>query len=180
MHLEYRLSEDDFLQYQLYYLYHSGTLKGHLLRSRIIISILFGLLFYTYYMHDNTYYAYIFLFAAIALLILLPYILNGVHKKTSLGQVREIYKYRFGKELNVWFNKDNFVIVDEATKTETNYTALEKVVELSSHYFVKVKSRNTLIIPKSELENLDELKKTLQRISKQSKIEYATELEWKW
>lgn len=179
MNLKYSLNLDDYLQHQLYAASTTKSIKNKRLKNWITVTLLF--VFLAFIINDDgLFLKYYFVVASIASLILYPFFQRYQYKKHYLNYIKENYKNRFGKESNITFNETYLESIDFTGETKLNYSNIEKIIEISSHYFLKFNTGGTLIIPKLKIENNEEVKKELLNLSKKLNIEYLTTLNWKW
>ncbi|WP_370454343.1 YcxB family protein [Flavobacterium sp. LMO9] len=75
---------------------------------------------------------------------------------------------------------DNYVYIDRIEKqTKINISEIEKIIETKQHFFIKF-TLEVIIIPKTEIDNQDFLKKELLNLTKKLNIELENQLNWKW
>jgi len=178
MKLEYTLRFSDFLEYQLYASSKSKLHKKNLRKIRIVVPIIyiaFGMLMlYIQYLNQA-----IAIFG-IALLWYLFYPLYSKwkYKKHFENHIRENYKNRIGKEVSLNFHKDmNFLETsDSGTQSRIKDSEFDKLIETKEHYFLRLKSELSLIIPKREVIDHENFKKLFSDLN----LEYVNESNWKW
>ncbi len=180
MNLKYKLTKEDFLFHQLYSANHSKTIKRNALNGQIALIVGFTSFTSVFYLIDEIFLVYFSAIFSVLIILMFPFFRKRALKRRLSEYVDEHYVERFGKEYNIQFNEDDFQIIDDTGEAKIKYSSLEKVIELSSHYLLKSRSKGTLIIPKSAFENTDVIKAKLEALSEQLKIEYAKELNWKW
>ncbi|WP_445734367.1 YcxB family protein, partial [Mariniflexile sp.] len=158
MNLNYSLNKDDYLQYQLYNASTTESTKKKRLKTWIIVTFIFIILSILFYQADNKLLTYYFIAFSIITLIFYPFYQRNQYKKYYGKFIDETYKNRFDKESNIIFNDMNFETFDFTGESKINYSSLEKIIEISSHFFLKVKNGGTLIIPKSKVENMEKVR----------------------
>ncbi|APY10157.1 hypothetical protein BWZ22_02420 [Seonamhaeicola sp. S2-3] len=109
-----------------------------------------------------------------------PYFFKFIQKKQLLKHTNEVYKNNYGKEINLLFGTNTIEIQNALGISKINYSALEKIIETSSHFFMVLKAGSYIIIPKSSIKNMDDFRVKIKNIASKSKILYSTELDWKW
>ena len=77
-------------------------------------------------------------------------------------------------------NNEGFVTKDEGVESKIIATETEEIVEIPSLFLIRLKSGQSLIIPKNKISNVDEVKETLINLASFLKISYNVEDNWKW
>ena len=180
MNLKYSLDKDDYLQYQLYISSTTKSIKNKRLHNWVIVTFIFVILSILFYQTDNKFLMYSFFVFAIITLIFYPLYQRSQYKRHYEKFIDETYKNRFDKESNVIFKDVNLETFDLTGESKINYSSLEKIIEISSHFFLKIKTGGSLIIPKSKVEDIEKVRTELRALSEKIKIDYSAELNWKW
>ena len=180
MNLNYSLNKEDYLQHQLYNASTTESIKKKRLKTWAIVTFIFIILSFLFYQADNKLLTYYFIAFSIITLIFYPFYQRKQYKKHYAKFINETYKNRFDKESNIVFNDMNLETSDLTGESKINYSSLEKIIEISSHFFLKIKTGGSLIIPKSKVENVEKVRTKLKVLSEKMKIDYSAELNWKW
>jgi hypothetical protein len=61
-----------------------------------------------------------------------------------------------------------------------NISQLAEISETGQHYFLQFLSGQTIIVPKNELNNIDEFEIELNKISEKLNIKHKIDNNWKW
>ncbi|WP_299884339.1 YcxB family protein [uncultured Lacinutrix sp.] len=180
MNLKYSLNQDDYLQHQLYDASISKSAKKERLKSWLLV--VFGFVLMTFYVYSNGKKFTFYISCTITLLSLIfyPFYLKKHYKKHYLKFVIDNYKNRFGIESNLAFKESFLETINTTGESKINYSSLEKIIEISSHFFLKIKTGGALIIPKSGVDNIEKTRMELKSLSKKIKIDYSSHLDWKW
>lgn len=177
MKLQYYLSLSDFLEYQLYTSSKSQLHKKKRFRSRVSIPILYFLigLFLSYQNNDIT---LVFVFSIVSILWFLFYPMYSKwrYKKYFLKYIKENYKKRINKEVELIFKGNHIYGKDVSSETKINSSEIKELIEIKSHFFIKFKTDISLIIPKHCIQNQEEFKKIFSDL----KVGYINEITWKW
>ena len=177
MKLEYELTNEDFLIYQLYTSSKSELHKKKRNRSRIIIPIiyvLFGL--YSYYNYKNLVGPIIWIGIALLWFILYPLYSRWRYKKHFEKHIEENYKNRVNQPSQLEFDSDFMDTKDFTSQSKIQYSELKEFIELPEHFLIKLASDLSIIIPKHAVDNVDGLKSKMSEL----KIEYVDETNWLW
>lgn len=177
MNINYQLKNSDFLEYQLYTSSKSKIHKKKRFRSRIIIPILYlllGLLF------ANKNEGYIIGIALAGLGILwfafYPMYSKWSYKKHFQKHVEENYKNRINKTVEIDFDENSLKVKDFTSESRINGTELKELIETKNHFFIKLTTDLSLIVPKHSIENKMDFKKRVTELG----AEYIDELNWEW
>lgn len=177
MNLNYKLTNSDFLEYQLYASSKSESHKKKRRNNRIIGPILF--LVYGFYLinKDKNYIGIIvFGIAAILWFIFYPKYSQWRYKNHFKKHVEENYKNRINKPVEIDFNESSLNAKDFTSESKINGTELKELIETKNHFFIKLATDLSLIVPKHSIENQTEFKKRVTELG----AEYVDELNWEW
>jgi hypothetical protein len=180
MTLTYSLSQDDYLNHQLFVASLSERVKMQRRRSRIMWSIGFLSLTWLFYLNDNHVLAYYFLAASIFYIFFFQYYSRWYYKRHYKKFVNETYKNRFGKISNVIIDEEHIEDFDESGETKIPISQLENIYETTDYFFLKLKSGGHLIMPKKQIPNLDLVKDELNAIADRQKLRVIEMKNWKW
>ncbi len=179
MILNYSLDQDDFLQYQLYVASKSERIKKQRRKRWLIMTFAFLALAVVFYRDDNHILMYYFLVAGTANLFFYPIYLRNLYKKHYKRYVNENFKRRFGEPCKVIFNENNIETVDQTGETKINLPEITEIDETANYFYLRIKSGGSLIISKSRTD-AEAVRKRLVILSEQLKIEFISEVNWKW
>jgi len=177
MTLNYKLTSSDFLEYQLYASSKSIIQKKRRRNSRIIAPILF-LLYGFYLTKKDENYIGISVFAVTATIWFICYPLYSKwrYKKHFEKHVKENYSNRINKPVEIIFNESSLNIKDFTSESKIHGTELKELIETKNHFFIKLTTDLSLIIPKRTVENQTEFKERLVRFG----AAYVDEVNWQW
>lgn len=178
MKLEYILNFSDFLEYQLYASSKSELHQKKRKKIRIIVPIIYIALGLLMLFIKFTYQPIAIFGIAILWYLLYPVYSKWKYKKHFENHIKENYKNRIGKKVSLNFEKgvDFTEIFDSGTQTKIKNSEFDKLIEIKEHYFLRLKSELSLIIPKREIADQEKFKKLFSDIN----LEYVNELNWKW
>ncbi|MCD2258729.1 YcxB family protein [Psychroserpens luteolus] len=178
MTLHYTLNFDDFLEYQLYASSKSKQHKKNRNKSRLVIPIIYVILGLVMFFLKRTELAILFILFALLWYIFYPLYSKGRYKRHFENHIKEHYKNRIGKENVLTFGDDTDFIEtsDFGSQSRIQDSEFDKLIELKEHYFLKLKSELSLIIPKRAVTDHDKFKKLFTDID----LDYVNELDWEW
>ena len=177
MNINYQLTNSDFLEYQLYTSSKSELHKKRRFRSRIIVPIIY-LLFGLYLANKNQDYVIGIVFVVIAILwfLLYPMYSKWRYKRHFQKHVEENYKNRINKPVEIDIDENSVNAKDFTSESKINGTELKELIETKNHFFIKLTTDLSLIIPKHSIENQIEFKKRVTELG----AKYVDELNWEW
>jgi hypothetical protein len=181
MTLEFILTENDFLQLQLYIASKDKGVK----RRKMISWICWPFIFVAIaYLSNNkqidTFLLYYFLSIAAVWLIAFPFYYKWRYKKFYGNAVAKNYKARFNEPVKIIFGTDNIQTYSIAGDTRYNLSALSNIIETGNYFYAGIKTGGYLIIPKPELKNQDAVRDKLKELSDKQDISFVSDLNWKW
>jgi len=180
MTLTYNLTEEDYLNHQLFMASLSDRVKAQRRRSRLIWFIVFFSLALLSYQRKDSFLTYYFLGFAIFYILFHPLYSRWLYKRHYKKNVAETYKNRFDKNSTITIDSEQIHDIDETSETKISTSEIEKTYETSKYIFLKLKSGLTLIIPKFKVQNLDLVIQELKAIANMRQADYIEMLNWHW
>ncbi|WP_271768107.1 YcxB family protein [Aquimarina algiphila] len=177
MNLNYKLTNLDFLEYQLYASSKSKSHKKKRQNSRIIIPIIF-LIYGLYLTLKDKNYIGILVFGITAILwfAFYPIYSSWRYKRHFKKYVEENYKNRIDTSVEIILDENFVKAKDFTSETKINGTELKELIETKNHFFIKLTTDLSLIVPKHSIKDKAEFKRRLAELG----TEYIDELNWKW
>lgn len=180
MKLNYSLSQEDYLNFQLYYGLRSPYGKKLRTRNWLIVPLIYtffaSILFFT----SSPIFSISFLILAILWLLFYPSFQKRRMAKVYKNYNIEQFQRRFDKPVEVSFDKLHVNLKDYAGEAKINLIEIDEMREVENYYYLKFTTGVVLIIPKQKIDTIDELKAFLEALVKKSRIKYVPDLEWKW
>ncbi|MCK0159437.1 YcxB family protein [Allomuricauda sp. F6463D] len=182
--LRYKLNTNDYLQQVLYY--NSINEESIKQRSKVWLFVIAFIIFFSvlllFLFNDKIEFGHYLGAIPVAILSILffPYFYKNILKKRFLKLVQKNYKNNFGKESVLSFHEEYVEIHDFTGESKVTYTSLEKIIEIKTHFFLILKAGAYIILPKSEIQDADSVKNTLDTIAAENEVLYSEELNWKW
>ena len=180
MQINFKLSENDFIQYYLYTASHTDRIIRQKRRSRFLNSgviLIFGVYFFN---KGDMFLSLYFLGAAIVMFFLYPIYMSWHFKKHYTKFVKVNYKDRFDAETSITINENSIKTFDDTGEDLVDFSEIEEIIEISDQIFIKTKNGSGIIIPKNQIENIEIFRTDLKNITQKLSIEYVSELEWKF
>ncbi len=180
MELTYSLGSSDYLTQLLYEASINKGLKRNRLKSWIIVTLVFVCLSFLFYQSNNQFLFKFFSCFTILTLFVYPFYQKNHYKRHYLKFINGHYKNRFGIQTKVVFNGTEIEMYSQVGESKMNYETLEKITEISSHFFLRITTGNTLIIHKNINVDPEKLRTEFQHIAKKTNINYTIDTQWKW
>ena len=176
MKFEYQIQEADFLSYQLFTASKSKRITRKKRNGWIgltVGSFLVGLYCYS---GEKDFLVYYFFAMAILTGFFYPTYFKWRYKKHYSTYIKEHYKNRFDEAVQLEFTSSYIESKDKTGEGKIKISELEEIAETSTHFFIRLSTAMSLIIPKREFSDLNPIKNQLQELG----IPIRNELQWKW
>lgn len=173
---EFQLAEEDFLAFHLYTASKSSRINRKKRNGRLYLvlgSLLIGTLFY---LGGNM--TMVVYFGAVALITSLfyPRYFQWRYKEHYRSFIRENYTKRFGMKETLEIGEDAIWSMDEVGESKIYLKEVEQVNETGRHFFMKLSTGVSLIIPKGELDDPELLRTTFESLG----LPVHSDLDWVW
>lgn len=175
MKIEYTLSEEDFLAFQLFNVSTVGNLKKRKRRAQILLPISFLALAAMFYFDSNTVMSLYFVGCAAVFALFYGKYMHWRYKQLYIRQVKHYYSNLFGMSIQVELQDDHLFSQDKTSESKIKLAEITAVNEIDTHFFLRVSNTNSLIIPKNKIDVL-QFKNRLQELN----LPINESLDWKW
>jgi hypothetical protein len=180
MKLEYSLEKNDYVTFQLFAAAKSKRITKKRRNNKIILPLIYlGLAVVTYFVEDIG-LSIIFLFIGLLWFLFYPAYEKKKYFRHYDKYIEENYKNRFGKVETLNFEEDYVLSKDYTGEGKLFLSEVEELNEIEKYYFLKFNSGVSLIIPKSKIDNLDQLSQYLKSLVSSLNIKHNIELTWEW
>ncbi|MGA9639022.1 YcxB family protein [Flavobacterium sp.] len=180
MKIQYALNENDFLEHQLFTASKTERINKQRRKSWIMVTFSFFALSILFLNNENRFLLYYFLGFGVISLIFYPLYQRNHYKRHYRNFIKETYKNRFNETATLIFEEDYIETNDLSGETKIYYSAFEETNEIKDYYFLKLKTGGSIIIPKMKIDNIENFKIELNRISEKYNLKNNVELNWKW
>lgn len=179
--ISYNVAPEDYLTYQLYMASKSKDIRNKRGRNWLLIPIIY-LTFaaLAFFIGKQKNIALVFGILATLWLVLYPFYTQWMYKDKFKKAIIKNNKEIFGKKVSLKIVESNLEISDTLNTSSQKLKDIAAISEISTHIFIKLKKGSSIIIPKLELRNSDDLVKFVQILAKNSGIKVNKELTWKW
>ena len=158
MELEFKIDEQDFLDFQLFTASQSGRIKRNMWNGWIFLTLGCGIAAGYFYFEDSIALAIFLGLATIVYGLFYPKYFRRTHKKHYKNYIRENYSNRFNKQEYIEINNETIFAKDKVGESTINISEIERIDETEKHFFVKITTGVSLIIPKYKIQNPDDVR----------------------
>jgi hypothetical protein len=180
MTLTYQLDQNDFLQHQLFSASKTERIKKKRTKSWLIVTGSIFLLGFLFYQSANSFLAYYFLAFGVVTLIFYPIYQRQQYRNHYAKFIAENYKNRFGQIANINFSENTIETIDATGESKINLSEIENVTETGAYFYPRLKSGGHLIIPKSKIIDVSQVRTSLKNLCEKLNINFIEDLNWKW
>ncbi len=180
MTIKYKVQEEDFLTHQLFVASQSEKIRKKRFRGKLFLSIVY-LLFGFFQMYEgNSTMATVFFVLAIGWFFLYPLWEKGYYKKNYQKAVRAHYWEQFDKTTTLEITPHYLKASDEGAESKIEINELAIINEIPTLILIEVKSGQSLVVPKYNVQNLEAFKSELKQIASKNNLEYNFYENWVW
>ncbi|HAY3542272.1 YcxB family protein [Elizabethkingia anophelis] len=180
MELNYKVSEQDYLQVYMYAATKNPIIKKQRKNGliRMIVFSIIGLcLMYNTSIISLLVY---FLFVVFTFCFYFLYYERKYYEKFYLKSIRTNLKNKIGLNSKVVFGLHDIILTEPITESKFNYSNIELIEEVKDYYYLKMITGERLIIPKVVILNSEEFSEIINRLKNNYNIQLYQELNWKW
>ena len=178
MNFQFKLSFDDFLQYQLYTVSQSKRVKKKKMRSWIRIPALLGLLA-IYMSFKNLDYATSYGILAATWALGYPLYFKWLYKRHFSKHIKENYKSKIGETINLSLTENTLISEDDGSEAKIKFKEFADIIELPNNLILRTKKGDALIVPKT-MNDYKLLAPLLIEKASKNNITWLNETLWKW
>ncbi len=176
MKIEYTISEDDFLAFQLFTSSQSERINKKKKKGRIFLTLTsLAIAMYFFFIHSILVAVYCLIISIFCALFYPKYFIWR-YKKHYQNFIKESYSKRFGEKAEIELLTDSIRSKDKTGEGTINTSEIENVNETARHFFIKISTGLSLIIPKRDLNNSAEVKAKFSSIG----LTVTDFLSWEW
>lgn len=176
MKLEFKINEQDFLDFQLFTASKSEKINWKKKNGWISYTAGSIALACYFYLNENNAMMVYFGLVGIVSGIFYPTYFRWRYKKHYQAHIREHYSKRFGQVETLEINNDWMITADNVSEGKIKLSEIERIDETNNHFFLKISSGHSLLIPKRELENIETVREKFKDIG----FHVNDERKWAW
>jgi hypothetical protein len=176
MKIEYKIEENDYLEFQLFTASKSNRIRQRKVTSWILITLISLFSGGYFYLKNHLPMTIYFGITALISAILYPIYFKWRHKKHYKKHIRENYHKQFGTTKQLEITAEYIYSSDSAGEGKIKVSEVDEINETQNHFFLKISTGLSLIIPKREINDSDLLKNEMEGFG----LKINNELNWKW
>jgi len=181
MELNYALTENDYLQQQLYLASKNEQIKKQRKLNRILVLVILLIIGFLFYINNILFVAYYFTSASIICFLLFPFYLKKFYRIVFKKYVKANFKNKIGINTTVLFIEDSLEVISKGIGDHRiNFSNFKNISEIDNYFFIAFNTGESFMIPKDGIEDVEGLRTKLKGIAGNLKIEFISELDWKW
>ncbi|MFM9950219.1 MAG: YcxB family protein [Saprospiraceae bacterium] len=180
MTITYSLSENDFLTHQLYAASTAERIIKKRQRARLIGPLIYLLLGLYYWFVSSRTAAGFLVILAILWYFIYPIWERNYYVRHYQAYIRENFRDRIGKLLTLTFEDDHLFAKESGMESKIPYSELSSVIEIPATIFLKLKTGEAIVLPKSSIQNLEPLKEKLKALTSALDVPYVLNEQWRW
>ncbi len=170
MNIEFERTIDDVIDFNLFHMTHSSSIRQELISVQIFsglltASLIFSILYFVYHKLD-TFTSIICTLAGVLVYVLYP----QISRKSTVRRIKKMLAEGDNKALLghivISFSPEGLFIKNQASESKINWSAIDKVAQSEKHFFFYTSSVNALVIPKDCLHSEKEKQDFLEYIDK--------------
>ncbi len=177
MKIEYILSKSDFLTYQLYAATKSKSIIKNRRNAKLIPPVFFICIGIYLSIRDNSAFGLImFIILSTLWFVFYPKYQKYKYEKHYKNFIDENYKNRIDIITSIEFESDYVTSINKTGEGKIKTSELRKLIELRNHFFIELNDKQTLIIPKMAIAEIERFKKKIVDLN----ISYEDSITWEW
>lgn len=175
--LKYALTNEDFLEHQLYVASKSETIIKKRKRTRVIIPLVYLTLALFFFFNKGNYTScIIFISIAVVWYLFYPIRSKKLHIKHYQNHINEHYKNRINVESEIEITNEYIFGKEKSGESKTSIEEIESLIELKNRFFLTLKTGLSLVIPKTAIHDITQFKNKITELH----IEIIDELNWEF
>ena len=181
MELNYSLTENDYLQQQLYIVSNNEFFKKERRNNNIaIIVLLIILALFSFLITQDQFFIYAFLIAIIAYCFVSTRYLKWFSRIRLKKYVDSVYLKKCGIITNIKFEEDHILTSTSIADVKLKFLGFQNISEIEDYFFITFITDENFIIPKKHVEDISALRNLLKEIAEKRRIDFISQLDWKW
>ncbi len=180
MTIEFQLDEKDYLTNFLFFASKDKSIKQKRIRSFFIILII-CLVFFFLYSPDLGQSKFYLIGFYLLILISFPFYSKWQYKRNYQKLIKNKFQNKLNQNLTLDIDVQKIFMNDEdQTEVKLMTNQLYQIHEIAHHFLFKIKSGESIVVPKNAIKNISEFESLLKKIAKINQIDFTKELNWKW
>lgn len=161
MKLEYKIEEQDFLDFHLFTASKSYRINKKKRNGWVLLTVGAIVVAFYFYLNQNNAMTIYFGLVAIATGFFYPKYFKWRYKKHYKAYIAENYSKRFGQVETLEISNELIFSKGKIGEGKIKLSEIEKIEETNSHFFLKVSTGLSLLIPKRGLKDAESLRREI-------------------
>ncbi|RZK10038.1 MAG: hypothetical protein EOO46_11955 [Flavobacterium sp.] len=163
MELNYSLTFDDFMQNQLYNASKSKRIQNQKRKNLFLIYLSLIVLVVTLYDSNENSKNLVAFSIILIVAIFYPVYLKNRYYNHYKKYLEENVKNKVGIIASLKFTEEGIETSDETGESKINYSNLEEINEIENYFFLKLKTSESIILPKSRISKFENPREYFKR-----------------
>jgi hypothetical protein len=180
MKIEYTLEENDYLEFQMFSSATSPNQIRTRKKSKWLLMISFTVLAFINLTTGDKIGGIVFTLLAILAFFVYPYWQKRHHKRHFKNHINEVNKPSFGIK-NTLDIDDNFILSkSNGIEGKIPCSEVKEIIELKEHFFIVLNMYQAFILPKSQIQLIEDFRAFLKDFSTKLNIDYSVMNNYYW
>jgi len=176
MKIDFKLTSEDFLEHQLFSSSQSKLHQKDRAKKRMILPIVYIILGVISFAIDIIELSIFLLVFAIIWIVFYPAFSKYRYKKHFQKYIAETFKHLIDQPVEIKIGESTLNVKDVTFETTLNTTKLKELIETKNHFFIKLVTDLSFIVPKHAIDNKEAFKNRMTALG----VTYVDALNWKW
>lgn len=176
MKFDYKIESGDFLEFQLFTAAKDDVIQKRKIKGWIFLTIAFAILALFSFMKSSMYLGAYFALLAVVSSLFYPRYFKWKYKKQYGNFILRNYSKRFGEPAELEITKTHILSKDKVAEGKVKLSEIEVINETRDHFFIKISTGMSFIIPKREIDASIDLKSEFEKIG----LKINEQLDWAW
>ncbi len=180
MTIQLALNENDFLTYHLYSASKSDRIKKKRNRNKVMLPLAYLVLAFLLFNLGDITLGVIFLFLGLLWFLFYPMYETKRYIKHFQGHIKDTFKNRIDASATIQLDDDFLSEKSDVGESKIKTTEIEEINEIDSAVYIKLKTGESIILPKNVINNMEEVIIYLKKLASQLNVNYNIETDWIW
>jgi hypothetical protein len=180
MNINFKITEQNYLTFQLYLASKSQSILKKRKRTRLVVPILYSVFSISLFVLESPFLAVGFAAFAMLWFFFYPLWEKGKYVKYYQKIIQENHKSRIGVDIKIELQNDYLFTASGGTEAKISTSEIIEIVELKDLILIRLDVTQAFVIPKDKITELLALIGELKELAKKLKVNYREELGWVW
>jgi hypothetical protein len=171
MILKYQLTEEDFINYNVFISNHSASVQKMKQRVRLLFLLAFMILSAVLYYHDRT-QGIICVVIAMVSFAVFPLFFNKLYNSVYSNAIRGSFKGRTGVPIYLEISETSLLVASKGAENTFAPDQVGSITELPTLILVRLKKGDNIIVAQKGIAHIDKIKAELRELSNKWGVPY--------